>query len=279
MTGAFALGLAACEGRQFSNETVSAQNESYQAGPSMLKNGSTASPRDFLFMANLISDRGQECAGALIARRWILTAAHCLLIDPYNPLMGYKKLQVVMGHQTFEGVGGVKLPIRKMMIHPQYRWPRYDVGLIQLELPILNVRPVRVADRPLNFSAQQVGTFAGWGLVDHEGRAAQHLQVAQFEIASATECAQHPAFLSEGWKVTDEMICIRTPRETTTCRGDSGGPLVQTRAGQQVVIGVSSWGSGCRARKHEPYQGFIDVSDVAPWIQLEIQKFELLRGI
>jgi hypothetical protein len=51
---------------------------------------------------------------------------------------------------------------------------------------------------------------------------------------------------------------------TDSCQGDSGGPILSTIGGQQVQVGVVSWGDGC-ARRGKPGV-YSRVSGAYDWI-------------
>lgn len=67
--------------------------------------------------------------------------------------------------------------------------------------------------------------------------------------------------------ITDRMLCAGYPQGgRDSCQGDSGGPLVaKDVTGQNVLIGVVSWGNGC-ARAGQPGV-YAKVNEATTWIE------------
>ena len=90
---------------------------------------------------------------------------------------------------------------------------------------------------------------AGWGAVKESGPTAGILKEVSLPIIGAKKCKQlvdDPSFY------TKKCICTGYPEGgQDACQGDSGGPLFHVNGGQQILVGVVSWGEGC-ARKNSP---------------------------
>lgn len=250
--------------------------------------GVPANPQEFPFLVNIWWESPQDnfnghlCGGSLIDSRWVLTAAHCVLVDVTDKSAGTvpaHELRLFIGSDRISGQGGQTLQVRSVQVHPQFAWPKYDLALVELAEAPVNTPVVRWNESPLVVSegSALVATVAGWGLTDAAGtREGDPLQKTTVTLIANSLCAQDPFPQKRKWSLGSETLCTSSHQDTRgSCPGDSGGPLVQVINGEVTLIGVVSWGNACRQRASAMVsnaQGYADVAAGAEWIR------QVLRG-
>jgi secreted trypsin-like serine protease len=226
-------------------------------------------------------DRVYFCAGALVAPRWILTAAHCFH-NPAGVRIANQGLAAEVGASWLGEVPvEAQVAVARIVVHPDYdpRSQDNDIALVELSEEAGPLTAEVAAARPAADPEQ--ATVLGFGSF-YEGRLAANalsrtgaptaqlsdrLRQAVVRLVDPSACA---ARLGAGGGGTGAYQLCAGAGPDATCVGDSGGPLVIEGADRtDRVAGIVSFGSGCAAAR--PVTVYTRVSAYAGWIAATIR--------
>ena len=251
--GAISLTLAACGGDNTANPVTPANAQTPQTNTTsdalrpdripLVVGGSVVDHKRYPWMAALVSasdqnaSSGQFCGGSLIAKNWVLTAAHCI----ENETAG--STDVLVGQLDLNENNGQRVSASRIIIHPGYESNGYpDLALVELKSPIqapVISLPSRNNPAP---NDGEIATVIGWGQISETGPYSDKLLETSLPIVDHNTCNR--AYNNEIDQ--DSMVCAGTPSgDKDSCYGDSGGPLFVKRNDEYVQAGVVSFGEEC----------------------------------
>ncbi|MFN0252783.1 MAG: trypsin-like serine protease [Kofleriaceae bacterium] len=185
--------------------------------------------RDVAAINDSAGDQG--CTGTLIAPTVVLTAQHCLDINPTAVVIGTTSLA--------RPSEGEVIPVIRDVGYPN-GFSSFDVAVLVLQRPS-SIEPRKIASGWASVDIQNgaMASIAGYGAIDRDSTMyIDELQEAQIPITDAdcsesdgcNSLAQPAGELGAGGMGVD------------TCEGDSGGPLYITSDLGTFLAGVTSRG-------------------------------------
>jgi len=228
----------------------SLQDETWE---SRIVGGTEAGIDEYPFYVNW----GGQCGASLIAREWIMSAAHCDPISTNNV-----KINRSRGIGYDVGRGEMATIIDRFP-HPNYNGNTHDNDIMIMKLE----KPVDFDPIPLNFNDNvprndQDLKVIGFGRLESGGSSPRELQEVVVQYVDNDTCNRDESYDGD---ITDQMLCAGVPGGgKDSCQGDSGGPIF-TYDGGISQVGVVSWGRGC-ARPDKPGV-YARVSSYESWIK------------
>lgn len=207
----------------------------------------------------------QACGGTLVAPSWVITAAHCVTAS--SATGGFSK--IVIGTNKLTGSGGETRSVDRAFRHERYSSSAQDNDIALIHLSTPSTKPVAKIISSAQLSQVTAGattTVVGWGTMSEGGYTSNDLREVDVPIIADSTCRSYSGYS----RVTANMICAGyTQGGKDSCQGDSGGPLFQKIDGQNVQIGIVSWGLGCaRARSPGVYTR---IGNYLSWLKTNTQ--------
>lgn len=254
---------------------------------SRILNGQIAFPGEFPSIVALAYavdefslDERQFCAGSVIAPRWVLTAAHCVVGEDGEPVPAEIVLAISGVTNLENSEDATETIVTNIIVHPAYgTTPDPDIAFSQIaiknDIALLELA-TEIQDASVsNLFSGDVETLTGgsidivgWGRtlfdLDTFASSASSPQLLQATLPLVPLETCNSAQIYDGALSSSEFCAAIPEGGTDTCQGDSGGPVYYSGSDEQVQMGIVSWGLGCGIQGVPGV--YTDVAEFMPWI-------------
>ncbi|XP_050089588.1 CLIP domain-containing serine protease 14D-like [Anopheles aquasalis] len=225
------------------------------------------------------------CGGALIHKRYVVTAAHCTTSIP----SGWKLKRVRLGEwdlsRSPDCEGDVCAPapidvnVESTIVHPEFtksgKTAINDIALIRLERNVTFTEMVHPVCLPTTALAGNESNDAGLAYSSGWGRTVAMLrsdkkQKFVMHIKNHSVCSA--AYEPFGLDLQATQLCVGDNGNLDACRADSGGPLMREIDGAWYLLGLASFGPK-RCENNKVPDVYTKVLEYTSWIQDNINTF------
>lgn len=255
---------------QTKNVPAGSNGYSWGYGTSNILGGTTIPISSAPYQVSMKIGGSHACGGSIISDRWILTAAHCVVLGGATT----SNTVIHAGSNNQTSSAGQNISVDAIYVHPSYNSSNSenDVALLHLATPLQfnnDVMPIEYANScNTNTSDYNAGNnvyLSGWGITCNSCGVATYLQGLTIPfVTNATAMAINAAYnAAYTQNISSNMISFYNSG-TGAGPGDSGGPAVINKNGNKINLGASSWGYWPKDQLPTVYT---NIRNYAPWIQ------------
>jgi hypothetical protein len=243
LSSALAQGSAFSEALQ---STIDADAPGIAMGENRIIGGYRCGPPGFSSIGAFLYDGEVHCTGVVIAKRAVLTAAHCLThreaakmrFTTYARPRDYRRNPGATP-STYRVVGAECNPDFTRGVHPVngqgYRVYKNDLAIVYLDRDFRGP-PMGLPKECGDGLSEPTLTYVGYGYTNLEpiGNARP---VADLGLGTRRCVHMKPSRV-------DEMFILHDTPGKNVCKADSGGPAFSYLNGDRIVVGTITWGAG-----------------------------------
>lgn len=203
------------------------------------------------FVDNRTKSSAIPCGGTLITRRFVLTAARCVLRGLDQGKGSLASIVEVYHSETERRKGGFRRA-RDIIIHPGFdsQTRLHNVALLRLFKPVPRSKlahPICLLDKRqvlMNINA----TVLGWGWVTQD----IVLRYATVKIVPFKTCQKKLDVVQKRTVLTNKTMMCTAGVKRGPCKGDGGGPVTIMKGRRTYQVGVISFPKSCDASRDIP---------------------------
>ncbi|NXI59743.1 TMPS5 protease, partial [Chloroceryle aenea] len=174
--------------------------------------GTDVAPGRWPWQVSVYHGSQHRCGGSVLAREWIITAAHC--VHSYRRLQASAWLVFagVTTHGSIKQEAGVS--VEKIIYHPLYNDSSldYDIALMKLQVPLNFSDAIRAVCLPPSHQDLFQGTqcwVSGWGYTrPDQAQVTETLKEALVPLIGSKRCNSSCMYAGE---LTARMLCAGYP--------------------------------------------------------------------
>ena len=212
-----------------------------------VQGGSFASENEFPWQVYVqryhpYNDDYRYCGGALISRRHVLTAGHCVKNLAGVGFHSENLILVKLGSNDRKSREGKLMAVSKIIPHPDYDSSTStgpDFAILKLTRPVRLSKSINTVCFPTHSREHYLGktvSVSGWGKTSVNGSGTRLLKTVNAKVIGPERCQ---SFYKSGIHQTYQT-CIEKYNNEGVCKGDSGGAYTVEENGRRTAIGVVS---------------------------------------